>query len=153
MVRTKKKSLAGLDNNQAKVIIEELGFELKMNKGICRVCDVALTNENCYPSSFKYGINLCNPCDTKISAEKYKNNKLEIFAKLGGKCACCGVIDTNILTIDHIHGGGNSEKKILRGERFLVKLKNLPDLTTKYRCLCYNCNYCIGFWGKCQHEI
>lgn len=121
----------------------------------CRKCSVILTKLNCMKSYLSYGINICNECQRQYEKDQYIKNRIIVLNKLGGKCDCCGEQKIELLSIDHINGGGNQEKKVLRGANLLKKLKlmNESDLSNKYRCLCYNCNYCIGFWGKCQHKI
>ncbi|HRF71125.1 MAG TPA: hypothetical protein PKV66_06825, partial [Candidatus Pelethenecus sp.] len=56
------------------------------------------------------------------------------------KCCCCGENNFIFLTIDHINGGGNKERKETGfGTAFywwLVK-NNYPQ---GYQVLCYNCN-------------
>lgn len=119
----------------------------------CRTCKILLDETTTFKSFIDYGINLCRNCEYKYTREQYIENRLLIIKKLGEKCECCGESNTQLLSIDHINGGGNIEKKALRGKSYLKKLKHMTDIKTKYRCLCYNCNYCIGFWGKCQHKI
>ena len=58
----------------------------------------------------------------------------------GCACAICGYADARALTLDHIHGDGNTERKNL-GEtgvyRLAVKFFQ-PDV---YRTLCMNCQF------------
>lgn len=121
----------------------------------CRECNKQLNNENCYPSYIRFGLNICILCQKENGNKNYIQARKDIISKLGAKCECCGLLDYDLLTIDHIRGGGNQEKKKLRGYSFLVALNKMDtnDLHAKYRCLCFNCNYCIGFWGICQHKI
>ena len=58
--------------------------------------------------------------------------------KLGGKCSRCGFLDIRALTVDHINGGGNQERK--RIGAIGVWLKVLRD-PTGYQCLCMNCQF------------
>jgi hypothetical protein len=53
-------------------------------------------------------------------------------------CMICRESDIDVLTIDHINGGGNQHRKILthRIEKQLIK-DNFPE---GYRILCMNCN-------------
>ena len=54
------------------------------------------------------------------------------------KCNHCGFTDERALTIDHINGGGQKHKKILKGvalSRWLVKQK----FPVGYQVLCMNC--------------
>jgi hypothetical protein len=68
-------------------------------------------------------------------------------------CACCAVKDTDVLAIDHIHGGGNDHRKEIdkRGnvfQKWLIKNK----FPTGYRVLCHNCNFSYGAYGNCPHQ-
>ena len=119
----------------------------------CRRCKIQLTENNSFKSFIKYKINLCSDCSNECKKEEYVKNRLIVLEMLGNRCICCLDENLNHLTIDHIDGGGNKEKKKIRGAKYLRKLKNDKNITEKYRCLCYNCNYCIGFWGKCQHKL
>lgn len=122
----------------------------------CRNCAVVLTQENCEPSMLaaqgKVGY-ICKPCLKQYRSQKYRKNKKLIIEKLGNKCACCGEDRIETLTIDHIYGGGIQEKKEFRGEQFLRKLLIQENLTEKYQCLCFNCNYAKGFFGVCPHQL
>lgn len=119
----------------------------------CRKCLIDLTEENCPKSFLEWNIKLCRSCENEYATEQYRKNRLIIIERLGNKCECCENSNTNYLSIDHIYGLGHQESKKLRGSRYLKKLKHMENLTEKYRCLCYNCNYCLGFWGKCQHKL
>ena len=53
-------------------------------------------------------------------------------------CVRCGEVDIRVLTIDHINGGGNRERKAntTRTYEWLLQ-RGLPP---GYQCLCANCN-------------
>jgi len=84
--------------------------------------------------------------DKKIVMRHYSNGEL--------KCALCDVNDIDMLTIDHIYGGGNKSRKEMgmsAGVRFyrdLIK-KGFPS---GYRVLCWNHQFKeslrLGFRGK-----
>jgi hypothetical protein len=87
----------------------------------------------------------------KIRYEKYKNL---VFDHYGHKCSCpeCGEAHFEFLTIDHIDGGGRKHRKDLKiGNlyRWLVK-NNFP---LGFRTLCMNCNFSIGLYGYCPHQL
>lgn len=120
----------------------------------CRKCNSELNKLNCFPSYIEYNIKLCINCSILYEKEKYHKDRSIIIENLGGKCECCGEANSELLTIDHINGGGNKEKQAgSKGKKYLKKLKNMQNIKEIYRCLCYNCNYCLGFWGKCQCKI
>lgn|SRR5579872_937688 len=67
-------------------------------------------------------------------------------------CACCGESHLEFLCLDHIDGGGNSERKALGSGsmgvyRHIIR-ENFPP---GYRVLCHNCNMALGFFGYCPH--
>lgn len=69
-------------------------------------------------------------------------------------CACknCGEYREEFLSINHINGGGNKDRKLFKGARtfyeYLVK-NNYPD---GLNVLCLNCNLSHGFFGYCPHD-
>jgi len=67
----------------------------------------------------------------------------------GGKCLFCGDSRYEVLTIDHIHGGGSAHRK-----EFYGKYKNIYDLLSRtpfvpdtYRVLCWNCHMAMTRYG------
>lgn len=66
--------------------------------------------------------------------------KSAVISAYGGKCQC-GIDDPDVLTIDHVGGGGNDHRKSL-GQRSgglwrTVLREGCPE---RYRLLCRNCN-------------
>lgn len=82
--------------------------------------------------------------------------KMEIINHYGGKCACCGEVEPRFLSLDHMNGGGNADRKrrfngTIRGGVEIyrqVKKEGYPNI---FRILCHNCNQAIGSYGKCPH--
>lgn len=84
--------------------------------------------------------------------------KVEMLARYGTSCACCGESNPVFLTLDHPENNGAAERRELKkmsGFRFYEYLKKQgwPD---GYRVLCWNCN-CGRQWnranpGTCPHE-
>ena len=71
-------------------------------------------------------------------------------------CVCCGEKHIEFLCIDHINGGGNTERRLVFGKntggrRFYrwLQLNNFPD---GYQVLCYNCNMGKEYHGGCPHK-
>jgi hypothetical protein len=122
---------------------------------ICRRCETELTAENWLPSDRGLNRMFCRDCRIEERRQRYEVHRNNVITNLGGKCECCGEKDEHRLSIDHIYGGGHQESLNLRGNSIMTKLSNMPidELKEKYRCLCYNCNYCIGFYGVCQHDL
>lgn len=70
--------------------------------------------------------------------------KLQCLIHYGGsppKCACCGENNPKFLTIDHIDGGGESHRNIIKryGGAFYYWLRR-NGFPEGYQILCYNCN-------------
>jgi hypothetical protein len=65
----------------------------------------------------------------------------QLFQIYGGKCACCGESNRLFLTLDHINGDGNIERKAIQNRQYgtVGKAIREPD-KSKYQILCYNCN-------------
>jgi len=76
--------------------------------------------------------------------------KLELFNKLGIKCACCGVGEWWNLTIDHIMPL-NGEKRI-NTSTLTIKLLNDSKLLKEYQTLCFGCNSSKHTGVKCMIE-
>ncbi len=71
------------------------------------------------------------------------------------KCNCCGIKDFVFLSIDHVNGGGNKEKrenKISGGTSFYYWLKK-QGFPSGYQVLCRNCNEAKHVNGDCPHKI
>jgi hypothetical protein len=65
-----------------------------------------------------------------------KDRFMEMY---GGRCACCGITRRIFLSLDHIDGGGNAQRKASgqRGAYLDATRKYQPKV---YRILCHNCN-------------
>lgn len=78
----------------------------------------------------------CKDCERALREEL----RTKVFAHYGEMCACCG--SAELLTIDHIHGGGNAHRRgtSLKGGwityRWLVK----NDFPRGFQTLCQPCN-------------
>lgn len=68
------------------------------------------------------------------------------------KCACCGEIIIEFLTIDHIGGGGHKHSQKIGGSGNLYRWLKKNDYPLGFRVLCYNCNSCLGHYGYCPHQ-
>ena len=83
-----------------------------------------------------------------------RNLRLAVLKKLGGKCAnpACqwlnadgsrGCTDWRCLQVDHVHGNGNTERKLFINTKGIGALyrKILADTDGLYQLLCANCNW------------
>lgn len=70
------------------------------------------------------------------------------------RCACpgCDVATLGFLSLDHINGGGNKQRKELKQAGTTLNLwlrkNNYPP---GYQVLCHNCNLSKAFYGICSH--
>lgn len=79
--------------------------------------------------------------------------KSEVIKAYGSQCACCGESNPLFLSIDHIDGGGQEDrKKYGRGRVFYQHLKSIGYPKDNYRLLCHNCNASLGHYGYCPHR-
>lgn len=70
-----------------------------------------------------------------------KARKATVLREYGGECVCCGEANSSFLTMDHIHGRGNDNRKEYPKQkaeiwRWLI-MRGFPD---DFQILCFNCN-------------
>lgn len=98
-------------------------------------------------------------------SEKQRNSNNEYYFKLRKLviahysfgtmcCACCGEVNFEFLSIDHVDGKGNEHRKLMKAQGYTqlplwLKAHGFPE---GFRILCYNCNLARGFVGYCPHE-
>lgn len=123
-----------------------------MTTVICKICRTQ------FESGRRNATN-CPNCLKKIKKETggkvYNFMRKFTMQRLGMACACCGESQYEKLSIDHKNGGGNQQKKSIRGIKYMKYLCALSnnELFENFQTLCYNCNTCNGFWGVCAHEL
>lgn len=99
------------------------------------------------------------PVDLKKLAEatsKYNAAvKLECLVRYSSvvpSCACCGLDDTEVLSIDHIEGVGRRHRKETGDGSNFYRWLQKNDFPSGYRVLCLSCNFARGAYGTCPHE-
>jgi len=104
------------------------------------------------------------PRVNKVALERNRKRKLLVYTQYSNgipKCACCGIIRIEFLTIDHIipkRKMENDPKMIKIGFKFTRKAAPLNQwLVTNnfpkgFQILCWNCNFAKGVMGKCPHQ-
>jgi hypothetical protein len=75
------------------------------------------------------------------------------LAHYGGCCRCCGESTDELLSIDHIEGGGNQHRKAInRYGTDMYRWLKAQGFPPGFRVLCHNCNLARGRYGYCPHE-
>jgi hypothetical protein len=79
--------------------------------------------------------------------------KDEVFNAYGGwSCACCGNAYRDMLSLDHIKGGGGGDRRRFgHGHAFYSYLR-AQGFPAGYKILCMNCNFSKRYSGVCPHE-
>lgn len=97
-------------------------------------------------------LNKNRPERLKRMRDYYARLRNELFEAYGNKCKCCGEDRKEFFAVDHIHGGGNLEKRNLGTRPLYRKIKAEGYPKDKYQILCHNCNMSLGFYGYCPHN-
>jgi len=82
--------------------------------------------------------------------EKRVGDRALALTLLGNRCTCCGEDRPEMLTFDHIYGGGTKSKE--RSARIIREILTMKDPASKYRILCWNCNFALWAYGYCPHQ-
>ena len=77
--------------------------------------------------------------------------RLEAIKKYGGMCNCCGEAEVKFLSIDHINGGGNQHRKVLK-TRSIGEWLYSNNYPGGFQVLCFNCNMAKSIYKKCPHQ-
>lgn len=85
--------------------------------------------------------------------EKHRRKRIALLERYGGHCACCGEQRIEFLAIDHVNGGGTTERKTLKPHEYYGRLLNSAVPLSGYRVLCHNCNASLGLYGYCAHRV
>lgn len=88
----------------------------------------------------------------KIRRAKQRLEVLRHYSNGTPCCACCGEEEIKFLSLDHISGGGNKERKKIGYGNLGIWLKS-KKFPMGIQVLCLNCNLAKGFYGKCPHKI
>ena len=83
--------------------------------------------------------------------ERMKAEQQEAINHYGGRCACCSEDTPVFLSLDHVGGGGNQERKTTgRRTCTTARRSGWPDTL---RVLCHNCNWGVHQGqGVCPHQ-
>ncbi len=120
-------------------------------KGICT---------KCRKKKAEKGV-LCIKCHSGLDVEMRKRVtttwrrklRVEVMAKYGGKCACCGEKELLFLEIDHIEGNGGKHRKAIGGGARMYMWLKKHGFPKGFQALCRNCNYGrFRNGGICPHK-
>jgi hypothetical protein len=98
---------------------------------------------------------LCANCNWKKNAPKYgqgrsrtavwqRTARVALIDLLGGRtCGVCGMKDVEVLTIDHVNGGGTRERKTMKGYPPMIWYYSAHHEAARrnLQVLCRNCNW------------
>lgn len=84
--------------------------------------------------------------------------RLEVLARYGGFCTCCGEAEFRFLTIDHVNNDGAEHRRERGGGQGngtniyrWLKAHHFP--VSGFQVLCYNCNCAKAITGECPHKL
>ena len=81
--------------------------------------------------------------------ELYRKQKYKVLSHYSNgdpQCLHCGITDIDVLSLDHIDGGGTQHKKVTGGHNYRWIINN--NFPGGFQILCFNCN-----WKKRLHQI
>lgn len=115
----------------------------RISRGICRACS-------------KPAVTPRQHCQDHLDffAARHTRARLMVFSHYGMKCACCGLDEFELLTIDHINNDGAEHRRLIGAAgqatyKWLIK-NGFPN---GFQSLCWNCNESKRFGkGICYHK-
>jgi hypothetical protein len=90
--------------------------------------------------------------------KKYRTNlKLKVFIHYCNgqpycQCPKCNETNVKFLTLDHINGGGNEQRRKLGSSTAIYKWIIENNFPEGYQVLCANCNFGKRMYGVCPHN-
>jgi len=87
----------------------------------------------------------------RSAQRSHRQRRLRVIEAYGGRCVCCGVTDIPFLTVDHVNGGGNKQR---RENKFsttsFYRWLETHSFPSQFQLLCHNCNFAKSH-GGCPH--
>lgn len=91
------------------------------------------------------------PQSSQTRRSRQQKEKQIVTNHYGGKCACCGITELELLTIDHINNDGNEHRKNIKNNIYKWLIDN--NFPKEFQVLCHNCNHSKHFGkGTCIHK-
>lgn len=85
-----------------------------------------------------------------IQRNNIKSYQNRVFDHYGRSCECCQESNVEVLTIDHVNGGGSKHRKEIKMSIYAWLVKN--SFPAGFRTLCILCNWSLGVRRKCYHQ-
>ncbi len=84
--------------------------------------------------------------------KKRMEQRRQVISHYGGACVCCDLDDMDVLSIDHVNGGGTAHRKLIGDSSYQMYKwiieNNYPE---DFQVLCMNCNLAKS-QGTCPHR-
>lgn len=120
---------------------------------ICRHCGNERSIERFHHRKGSNGSIYGNTCFSCRGKRDRAILKCSMMDALGWECECCGENNPYFLTLDHVNNNG-SEHREKYNEQQIYRLARREGFDrNKWQCLCMNCNFAKGHFGKCPHEL
>lgn len=121
----------------------------------CRLCSLAQNRNSSYRFTERSRL------VKRVGAKRYNRRvRTEMIIAYGGCCQCCGESAYEFLTLEHINGGGNAERRLYGGgqnsggaaTRIIARLRRQGWPKGDYTVLCANCNMATKSGKICPHQ-
>lgn len=90
---------------------------------------------------------------SEASKRERAERRAAMIEAYGNACACCGITEPRLLTLDHTYGDGKSERELFgSNDQIIARLQRegWPQ-NGRYRLLCWNCQFGTRM-GECKHQ-
>jgi hypothetical protein len=95
------------------------------------------------------GHTTCQPC-IEYKRSRWEQFRIAVFNGYGGRCACCGENDPNVLELDHVNNDGSSHRQEVGSKIYKWAFANgFPD---RLQVLCANCHRARTRTGDCSYR-
>jgi hypothetical protein len=84
---------------------------------------------------------ICSRIQSRERRKKAKKLIISHYSNGKNCCEICGITDIEVLTLDHINGGGRKHKEKIGGSSYLYRNLINNNFPEGYRILCMNCNF------------
>lgn len=119
--------------------------DARQQKGFCTKCGAFKGEDRVI---YRYCLR-CSTIQVELARQNRKRNKEFIVNYFGGKCIVCNENNICCLSLDHLDGDGNLDKKSINGEKQIsaawyaklyLLIKAGKELPRRLQLLCFNCH-------------